>query len=140
MGLTGIVVGILAGCESRTKIADIQAISMTHEILAPGETLESRGPVSARYCVDTLRDRGSIGLLDEVTANVQSENNVDFITQATLSRVGGGCFELSGMGQVVVAAPHAPPPQPSVSRTSRPSRGKLKSRIPASTHSRSGGK
>jgi hypothetical protein len=95
---------ILSGCVMKTKILDAGAVSMTHQNLKEGETLKETGPVKGEFCADSMHDKGNIGLLDEAIKNAQTQNNVDYITNASFYTNGQGCISVEGTGNTVITA------------------------------------
>ena len=97
----GCVAALASGCAMRTKVLDVQAVSMTRPSLGPGETLRETGPVKGEFCADSMRDakRGvAVGLMDEAVKRAQEEHKVDFITNATFYS-SGSCMIVEGTGQ-----------------------------------------
>lgn len=99
--LAVLIVG--SGCAMRSKILDAQAVSMTRQSLKDGESLKETGPVKGEFCADSMRDKGTVGLMDEAIKSAQTQHNVDFITNA-IFYARGSCVEVEGTGQKVVAS------------------------------------
>jgi len=98
---------VMTGCAVKTKILDVSAVSMTHPSIKEGESLQEKGPVTGQFCMDTMNDKGSIGLIDEVVRNAQKQHNVDFITNAVVFQT-GNCVGIEGTGHNITSAAAAP--------------------------------
>ena len=99
--LAAATLALAPGCAMKTKILDVQAVSMTRQSLKPKETLKETGPVSGEFCPDMRNDKGTLGLIDESTKRAQDASGADFITSATYS-MKGNCIVLEGTGQKVI--------------------------------------
>jgi len=89
----------LNACATRSvKVVDAQWISMRHGS-APEKTkqLSYAGPVNERYCMNSWS--GSYGLMDEVVKQAESNQRLDYIKNASISKeVGRDCVALIGEG------------------------------------------
>ena len=99
---------LLAGCAMRTKILDAPAISMTQMNVPAGEKLQETGPVTGKFCPDSMNDKGTIGLLDESVKAAQAQSGVDWILNASFY-MEGNCIDVEGTGAKLMASNAAAP-------------------------------
>lgn len=110
---------LTAGCAHRTKVLDAPAVSMTRTTLVPGESIRETGPVSGKFCADSMSDKGTIGLIDESVKAAQSAGQVDYVLNASFWR-SASCMEVEGTGgKVVASTPGSTPGSPSARPTGR---------------------
>lgn len=93
---------VVSSCAMRQKVMDAPAVSMTHDSIKPGMELVTKGPVKAEFCTDSWKDKGSIGLMDEAVKKAQTDNQVDYILNASFWTT-GGCMQVEGDGANVKA-------------------------------------
>ncbi len=96
-----LIAAVSVSCAMRQKVLDTSAISMTHDSLKPGTELMTMGPVKAEFCSDAFKDKGDIGLMDEAVKKAQTDNQVDYIMNASFWST-GGCMVVEGEGAKVV--------------------------------------
>jgi hypothetical protein len=99
--LCGSALLLVNGCAMKTKLLDVNAVSMTQTSLQPGAKLKEKGPVTGQFCANAFHDEGTLGLMDEAIKSAQQENHVDFITGVTVWQVSNGCVQVEGTGQTM---------------------------------------
>lgn len=72
------------------------AVSMTESSLTKGAKTTEIGPVEGKFCTDSSKDSGTIGLMDEATRAAQKQSGADFITNATFYLEGMSCVVVNG--------------------------------------------
>ncbi len=95
-----IAMGLLGGCAAKVKILDTAAVSTKHYSISEGQKLEETGDVTGQFCADSTEDEGEVGLMDKAVSNTLSENNIDFITNASFYSK-GNCTMVEGTGAVI---------------------------------------
>lgn len=101
--LAVLLVGVTS-CAHKVKILDATAVSMTHSSLEPGQNLVEIGDVESEFCPDSMKDEGTIGLLDMAIQGAQTKSGADWITNASFWRDGRGCISVTGTGKKLAAA------------------------------------
>jgi hypothetical protein len=91
---------LLSACATRQKVLDVAAVSMTKSYIHPGETLKEVGPVTGKFCSDSWKDKGSVGLFDESVKAAQNQAGVDYILNASFWHE-GNCVTVEGTGAKV---------------------------------------
>lgn len=116
---TLILVTLLLGitsCAHRTKILDASAVSMTQTSVEPGQNLVEIGEVEGEFCANSMKDEGTIGLIDMAVTNAQQKSGADWIINASFWRTGAGCISVTGTGKKLAAAAPAATKSPSKKR------------------------
>ncbi len=103
---TLIIAALLVGatsCAHKVKILDASAVSMTQTSVEPGANLVEIGDVESEFCPDSMKDEGTIGLLDMAIQNAQMKSGADWITNVSFWRDGKGCISVTGTGKKLAA-------------------------------------
>lgn len=90
----------LSACGSKSvKVLDAPWISMKSSSppQAP-ESLKKVGPISEKYCHNSFKGSGHVGLIDEVLLQSERKNNLDHIGNVSIYQVNQTCVELTGIG------------------------------------------
>lgn len=100
--IAALLVGVTS-CAHKVKILDASAVSMTHTSVEPGQNLVEIGDVESEFCPDSMKDEGTIGLLDMAIQNAQMKSGADWITNVSFWRDGKGCISVTGTGKKLAA-------------------------------------
>lgn len=99
------------GCAMKQKIMDVSMVSATHTHVPEGSRLVEKGPVTGKFCADSFKDKGSVGLFDEAIKSAQQQSGVDFISTVSFFRE-GNCVSIEGTGQKLADAGASVPSAP----------------------------
>jgi len=88
---------LVAGCAHRQKVLDVAGASNTKYNIKRGYVLKEIGEVEGKFCVDTMKDSGDIGLLDNALNDAHKKNKADFFTNVTVWKEGANCFVVTGL-------------------------------------------
>jgi hypothetical protein len=88
---------VLGACAHKVRVLDTPAVSMTQYHLAEGKTLVQTGEVKHERCFDAMKDKGTIGMIDETTKEAQAKFAVDFVLNARFYAT-ASCMGIEGTG------------------------------------------
>ena len=103
MKLALVILGlaVAAGCAGKRKILDAPMVSMT-KYNSGDYQLKEMGPVSGKFCPDTMNDKGNMGLIDMSVMNAQKQSGADFISNVSVWAENSGCTSIEGTGMKIV--------------------------------------
>lgn len=94
---------LICSCAKRVKVLDANAVSVTDYNLKRGTKLKEYRETESKFCPNTFKDGGTLGLIDEAVKNFQKTTGADFITHAVFYRE-GNCMVVEGTPAKVVSS------------------------------------
>ena len=99
--LSLVVLFSLVGCAHRVKILDANAVSMTKYSLKKRQKTKEMKEVEGKFCPDSFKQSGRIGLIDEAVKVAQKDSGADFLTHAVFYRE-GNCVVATGTAVKII--------------------------------------